>query len=115
MTTRTAARRPKAGAPGFKALATAVSLAVTLGGWAVMAANTQPAGQAATSALPPMPTLVPTPAPFVAQINSGPSTTASTTAPAANSQTNNLAVRPHAITINPNLLPGPVAVTRSSR
>jgi len=115
MTTRTAARRPKAGAPGFKALATAVSLAVTLGGWAVMAANTQPAGPAATSALPPMPTLVPTPAPFVPQTISGPSTTASTTAAAANSQTNNLTVRPHAVTINPNLLPGPVAVTRSSR
>jgi hypothetical protein len=110
MTIRPTARRPKAGAPGFKALVTAVSLAVTLGGWAVIAANTQQSGQAANNTLPPMPTLVPTPAPYVA-----PAASRSAVAGGLNSPASNPAPRPRAVTIDPSRLPAPMAITRSSR
>ncbi len=107
MATRTNSRRPNVGAPGFKALVTAMSLAVTIGGWAVIASNAQSGGQTANNTLPPMPTLVPTPAPYVAQPNSHPATTGS--------QTNAAAPRLRSVTIDPNLLPQPMTITRSSR
>ena len=110
MTTRTTARRAKPGAPGFKAFVTAVSLAVTIGGYAVIAANTQQTGQAANNSLPPMPTLVPTPAPYVAPANAAAATAGSLTNAASLP-----APRPRAVTINPNTLPAPMAITRSSR
>ncbi len=113
MTTRTTARRPNIGAPGFKALVTAMSLAVTLGGWAVIASNAQNSGQTANDTLPPMPTLVPTPSPYVAQTNNLPNSGQNSTR--LNSPTNPVAPRPRAAPIAPNLLPGPMAITRSSR
>ena len=69
MSTRTASRNPKAGAPGFKALVTAVSLAATLGGWAVISAGAQTTNPQTNNTLPPMPTLVPTPEPYVAPVS----------------------------------------------
>jgi hypothetical protein len=117
MATRTNSRRPNVGAPGFKALVTAMSLAVTIGGWAVIAANAQSGGQTANNTLPPMPTLVPTPPPYVAQPNSNPATTGSQTGTgnALNAQTNAAAPRLRSVTIDPNLLPQPMTITRSSR
>jgi hypothetical protein len=116
MTTKTTARRPNAGAPGFKALVTAMSLAVTIGGWAVIASNAPTSGQTANTTVPPMPTLVPTPAPYVSQTGSQPTTTRSLNGTGSNrSQTNLAAPQLRSVTINPNLLPGPMAITRSSR
>ncbi len=116
MTTKTNSRRPNVGAPGFKALVTAMSLAVTIGGWAVIASNAQSTGGTANNTLPPMPTLVPTPAPDVAQPNNQPATTRSQTGTGnTNAQTNTTAPRLRTVTIDPNLLPAPMAISRSSR
>ncbi len=121
MATRTPGRRPVAGAPGFKALVTAMSLAVTLGGWAVIASNTPRVNPQVDNTLPPMPTLVPTPEPYVAQALTGPnlSSNAKASDPAANSARTSAPTVPapnlRSVTINPNLLPRAQAITRSSR
>ena len=118
MTTRTAGRRPTAGALGFKALVTAMSLAVTLGGWAVIASNAPKVNPQVDNTLPPMPTLVPTPEPYVAQAS--PSThlrgnSTGNSATRANVQPTVAAPNLRSVTINPNLLPRAQAITRSSR
>jgi hypothetical protein len=59
---RAPARRPNLRLPGLKALVAAASLTVTLGGWAAIAAQSQPAPSTGTKAQPvaaPLPTLVP--------------------------------------------------------
>jgi len=121
MATRTPGRRPVAGAPGFKALVTALSLAVTLGGWAVIASNAPKVNPQVDNTLPPMPTLVPTPEPYVAQAvtrqnlraNSNAAGSANS-APGASVPTAQ-APSVRSVTINPNLLPRAQAITRSSR
>lgn len=117
MATRTAARRPMAGTPGFKALVTAVTLAATLGGWAVIAAGAQKTNLQTNNTLPPVPTLVPTPAPFVAQPSTGTNSTANLngTRGSTNNQPSSAAPSLRSVTINPNLLPRPMAITRTSR
>ncbi len=122
MATRTAARNPKAGAPGFKALVTAVSLAATLGGWAVISAGAQTANQQTNNTLPPMPTLVPTPEPYVAQPSASTTTRGSvnSTRGNTNSQSSTMTSKPsttapnlRSVTIPQNVLPQ--IRTRSSR
>ena len=117
MANRTAGRRPTAGAPGFKALVTAMSLAVTLGGWAVIAANTPKVNPQVDNSLPPMPTLVPTPEPYAApaSANLRSNSNSGNNAARTNAQPTVAAPTVRSVPINPNLLPRAQAITRSSR
>lgn len=112
-------KRPGSGVPGAKMLITAVSVAATLGGWALITANdAKPVAQVTTVSqsarsqsasalvLPPLPTLVPPPAGVMNTLPRQPS------APDASAGTNQAAAPVLRVVDAP---PPPVATTRSSR
>src|SRR5689334_9694926 len=105
MANRTSGRRPAAGAPGFKALVTAMSLAVTLGGWAVIASNAPTVNPQVDNSLLPMPTLVPTPAPYVAPASANLRGNSNGGNNAARTNAQPTAPTLRSAPINPNLLP----------
>ncbi len=126
MTASKPAKKPNTSAPDVKVLITAVSLAATLGGWALISSGeAQPAQvpapapeQATTAAitikLAPLPTLVPplTPQPQLVTINQ-PRQAAAAPQPAAPTT---LVLRDVSAPALPSRsAPAPVASTRSSR